>query len=44
MQINRFSEQKDKYNKVLKMSASIPPTGKNTCAIIGYFDTCPEWN
>ena len=37
MQIKRFSEQKDKYNKVLKMSAAIPATGKNSCVIIGYF-------
>ena len=44
MQIKPFSEQKDKYNKVLKMSATIPATGKNSCVIIGYFNRCPEWN
>ena len=44
MQIKRFSEQKDKYNKVLKMSATIPATGKNSSVIISYFDRCREWN
>ena len=38
MQIKRFSEQKGKYDKVLKMSVTIPATGKNSCVIIGYFD------
>ena len=42
MQIKWFSEQKDKYNKVLKMSAAA--TGKNSSVIIGYFDRCSEWN
>ena len=44
MQIKRFSEQKDKYNKVLKMRATIPATGINCSVIIGYFDRCREWN
>ena len=44
MQIKRFFEQKHKYNKVLKMSTTIPATGKNSSFIIVYFDRCPEWN
>ena len=44
MQIKRFSEQNNKYNKVGKMSATIPATGKKSCVIIGYFDRCPELN
>lgn len=46
MQIKRSSEQNDKYNKVQKMSATIPATGKKSCVIIqfGYFDRCPELN
>ena len=48
MQIKRFSEQKDKYNKVLKMSATIPATGKNSSVIIGILvdvlNGIREWN
>lgn len=44
MQIKRSSEQNDKYNKVLKMSATIPASGKKSCVIFDYFDRCPELN
>ena len=44
MQIKRSSEQNDKYNKVQKMSATIPAPGKKSCVIIGYFDRRPKLN
>ena len=34
MQIKRFSEQRDKYNKVLKISATIPATDKTPVLLL----------